>query len=225
MAKLLKNLHWIIIAFAAFNFYQIYTAEDEQYEQLVGQEEAKRVELTKNKKVKREISNYYSNIKEEKEKIERVAKEIEKMQQLLPSEISDSENINLLRKLADEINIKELSIVPEAMESDRGFFIARKYRLKAKATFLQFLIMFEKISENKRILNIGESTFKVTTLPQRGKFQVIDGEFILEAYRYNPNFKEDRGIDAIEKKFQEEAKKPKTPRPRTPKANAGGEEA
>lgn len=205
MGKLLKNLHWFIMAVAAFNFYQSYTVADEQYTALVEQEGMKRTELAKNKKVAREISNYYSNIKEEKEKIERVAKEIEKMQQLLPSEISDSDNINLLRKLADDINIKELSVVPEN-ESDRGFFIARRYKLQAKATYLQFLIMFEKISENKRILNIGESSFKVTTLPQRGKFQVIDGEFVLEAYRYNANFKEDRGIDAIEKKFEEDAR-------------------
>ena len=219
MAKLLKNLHWIIIAFAAFNFYQLYIAADEQYTNIVEQEESKRIELAKNKKTVREIANYYSNIKEEKEKIERVAKEIEKMQQLLPSEISDSENINLLRKLADDINIKELSIAPEG-DSDRGFFIARRYRLKAKATFLQFLIMFEKISENKRILNIGESTFKVSASPQRGKFQVIDGDFVLEAYKYNVNFKEDRGIDAIEKKFEEEAK---APRAKKPKAVVGEE--
>ncbi len=221
MAKLLKNLHWFIIALALFNFYQAYTTADEHFANITSQEEIKREELAKNKKTVREISNYYSNIKEEKEKIERVAKEIEKMQQLLPSEISDSENINLLRKLADDINIKELSIVPEN-ESDRGFFIARKYRLKAKATFLQFLIMFEKISENKRILNIGESVFKITTSPQRGKFQVIDGEFVLEAYRYNAGFKEDRGIDAIEKQFKEDAKAPK--KPRNTKAAAGGEE-
>lgn len=226
MSKLLKNLHWIIIAIAGFNFYQLYTAADEHYVNIVEQEERKRVELAKNKKTVREINNYYNNIKEEKEKIERVAKEIEKMQQLLPSDVSDAENVNLLRKLAEDINVKELSIVPEG-ESDRGFFIARKYRLKARATFLQFLIIFEKISENKRILNIGESAFRISNTPQRGKFQVIEGEFVLEAYRFNANYKEDRGIDAIEKKFQEDSKAQRAPRPKPPKAkdkDAGGGE-
>lgn len=221
MAKLLTNLHWLIIAIAVFNFYQLYMANDELYENVVNQVESKQAELIKNKKTTREIENYYKNIKEEKEKIERVANEIEKMQQLLPSEISDSENINLLRKLADDINIKELSIAPEK-DSERGFLIARQYRLKAKATFLQFLIIFEKISENKRILNIGESTFKISTAPQRGKFQVIDGEFVLEAYKYNVNYKEDRGIDEIEKKFEAEKKSPngpRTPRSKSQKAD------
>lgn len=215
MEKLLKNLHWLIIAVALFNFYTLYIKEEEELTNLEAQEEVQRNQLIKNKKTQREIANYYKNINDEKERIERVAKEIEKMQQLLPSEISDTENINLLKRMADDVNIKELSISPET-DADRGFYIARRYKLKAKATFLQFLIMFEKISENKRILNIGESVFQKSEQVQRGKFQIIEGEFMLEAYRFNPNFKEDRGIDDIQKKFEDDLKagpgKPRTPR-------------
>ncbi|MBC7429270.1 MAG: type 4a pilus biogenesis protein PilO [Bacteriovorax sp.] len=215
MQKILRNIHWIIIAVAAFNFYQAYSKADEEYTSVETQQESQKTLLSKNKKTIREIANYYKNIKEEKEKIERVAKEIEKMQQLLPSDISDSDNINLLRRMADDVNIKELSITPDA-DSVRGFYIARRYKLKAKATFLQFLIMFEKIGENKRILNIGESQFQKSEVPQRGKFQIIEGEFILEAYRFNPNFKEDRGIDEIQKKFEEDSKAVKKPTNRKP---------
>lgn len=202
MEKLLKNLHWFIIAYAAFELYTLYNEANENLINIESQQEVRRAELTKNKKIQREITNYYKNIEEEKIKIERVASEIEKMQQLLPSEISDSENISLLRKMSDDVNIKEISITPE-VESDRGFYLARRYRIKAKATFLQFLIMFEKIAENKRILNVGESIFKKSDQPQRSKFQVIDGEVVIEAYRYNANFKEDRGIDQIEQKFKD----------------------
>jgi Tfp pilus assembly protein PilO len=94
-----------------------------------------------------------------------------------------------------------MSITPE-VESDRGFYFARRYKIYAKATFLQFLIMFEKIAENKRILNVSDSSFKKSEQPQRSKFQVIEGEMTIEAYRYNPNFKEDRGIDKIEQDFK-----------------------
>ena len=76
-----------------------------------------------------------------------------------------------------------------------------KYRFKAKATYLQFLIMFEKISESKRILNVAEVNFRKLDQPQRSKFQLIDGEFFLEAYKYNNNYKEDRGLDQLEKQF------------------------
>lgn len=207
MDKLLKNLHWFIVAYAAFELFTLYTDANEKLINIEAQQEVGRIELAKNKKIKREISNYYKNIEEEKLKIERVASEIEKMQQLLPSDISDNENISLLRRMADDVNIKEMSIAPET-EIDRGFYLARRYRIKAKATYLQFLIMFEKIAENKRILNVGESIFKKSEQPQRSKFQVIDGEVVIEAYRYNANFKESRGIDEIEQQFKDEVKKP-----------------
>ncbi len=205
MVKILKNLHWFIIAYAAFNFYTMYEAKNEEIVGLEGQVEVQKTALVRNKNTQKEISNYYANIKEEKDKIEKVALEIEKMQQLLPSEISDTENIHLLRSLADDVNVKDISIAPE-QEANRGFFFARRYKIKAKATFLQFLILFEKIGENKRILNVGEATFRKSDEPQRGKFQIIAGEFVIEAYRYNAQFKEDRGIDAIEKKFQDQPK-------------------
>jgi Tfp pilus assembly protein PilO len=203
MEKLLKNLHWLIIAYAFFELYNLYSEANERLVNIESQQEVRKIELIKNKKIQREISLYYKNIEEEKVKIERVALEIEKMQQLLPSEISDVDNINLLRKMADDVNVKEMSIAPEA-EIDRGFYLARRYRIKAKATFLQFLIMFEKIAENKRILNVGESSFKKSSVPQRSKFQVIDGDLIIESYRYNSNFKEDRGIDEIEQQFKDD---------------------
>jgi len=212
MEKLIKNLHWFIIIFAIYNAVTYYLEEEEKYNGVVAQQERVQGELAKNRKIKREISNYYTNIKEAKEKIERVALEIERTQQLLPSEISDTENIGLLRKIADDVNIKEVSIGPE-QEMDRGFYLARRYRFKAKATYLQFLIMFEKISENKRILNVGQLDFKKLDQPQRSKFQLISGEFVLEAYRYNSNFKEDRGINQIENQFKETAPgKPKKTR-------------
>lgn len=201
MEKLIKNLHWFIIIFAIYNAVTYYLEEEERFNGITAQQEKVQGELAKNRKIKRDISNYYTNIKEAKEKIERVALEIERTQQLLPSEISDTENIGLLRRIAEDVNIKEVSISPE-QEVDRGFYLARRYRFKAKATYLQFLIMFEKISENKRILNVGQLDFKKLEQPQRSKFQLISGEFVLEAYRYNANFKEDRGINQIENQFK-----------------------
>lgn len=218
MEKLLKNIHWFIIAYAGFELYTLYTESNERLINVESQQEVQRIELIKNKKTQREISYYYKNIEEEKLKIERVASEIEKMQQLLPSEISDSDTINLVRKMGDDINIKEMSITPE-VESDRGFYFARRYKIKAKATFLQFLIMFEKIAENKRILNVSESSFKKSDLPQRSKFQVIDGEMVIEAYRYNASFKEDRGINEIEQQFKDG----KIPKATAPVATPKGE--
>ena len=201
MEKILKNIHWLIIAYAAFELYSLYMEVNEKLLDIESNQEVQRVALINNKKIQKEIANYYKNIEVEKLKIERVASEIEKMQQLLPSDISDTENMILLRKMGDDVNIKEMSISPET-ESARGFYFSRKYKIKAKATYLQFLIMLEKIAENKRILNVIDSTFNKTERVQRSKFQVIDGEMTIEAYRYNTNYKEDRGLDKIEQDFK-----------------------
>lgn len=213
MEKLLKNIHWLIIAGAIFNLSMYYKGVDEKLLELTGQQDLQTKALQKARKIKKEITTFYKDIDEAKARIERVALEIEKTQQLLPSEISDTENISLLRKIAEDVNIKELAITPEK-DDERGFYIARKYKFKAKATFLQFLIMFEKISEHKRILNVADLSFKKLEQSQRSKFQLIDGEFTLEAYRYNIAFKEDRGIDKIEKEFKDDqasGKKTKLP--------------
>lgn len=204
MANILKNIHWFIILGALFNIGTYYMDISERINGAKDQQEKQRQLLAKAKKTKKEIANFYRDIDEAKNRIERVAQEIEKTQQLLPSEVSDTENISLLRRMAEDVNIKEVSISPDADE-DRGFYIARKYRFKAKATYLQFLIMFEKISENKRILNVGDLSFRKLSQPQRSKFQLIDGEFMLEAYKYNSNYKEDRGIKDIENEFKNKA--------------------
>lgn len=111
--------------------------------------------------------------------------------------------------MSEDINIKEVSILPDKDEN-RGFYIARRYKFRAKATYLQFLIMFEKISENKRILNISELKYEKLDQAQRSKFQLINGDFVLEAYRYNAEYKEDRSVDIeAEMKAKESEKKPK----------------
>ena len=221
MSKILKNLHWFLIIYAIGKCGLIYYEHNEDMTLRKDGIEKARAELQKNEKTKKEIKKYLSNIEAEKAKIERVAQEIEKTQQLLPSEISDTENINLLRRMSEDVNIKEVSIQPDT-DDDRGFYIARRYRFRAKATFLQFLIMFEKISESKRILNVATVGFKKLDQPQRSKFQLIDGEFSLEAYKYNAAFKEDRGLDQLEKQFQEKNAPPKGKRKRP---NGGGDDA
>ncbi|MGZ3807385.1 MAG: type 4a pilus biogenesis protein PilO [Bacteriovorax sp.] len=219
MDKLIRNIHWFIIAGALVNIGMFYKESDDKVTELLNQQEVQRSILQKANKTKKDISTFYKDIDEAKGRIERVAQEIEKTQQLLPSEVSDTLNISLLRKMAEDVNIKEVSIMPDK-DDDRGFYIARKYKFRAKATYLQFLIMFEKISENKRILNVSELSFKKLEQPQRSKFQLIDGEFTLEAYRYNPGFKEERGIEKIEMEFKNNVGAKKAPKSRAKKEKA-----
>jgi Tfp pilus assembly protein PilO len=223
LGKLIKNIHWIIIGYALYGMGMFAYDQEGVVSEIHAKQEAQKQDLEKAKKSKKEIDTFKRNIDDAKSRIERVAKEIEKTQQLLPSEVSDTENISLLRKMSEDINIKEVSILPDK-DDNRGFYIARRYKFKAKATYLQFLIMFEKISENKRILNISELIYQKLDQSQRSKFQLINGEFVLEAYRYNVDYKEDRSVDIEgETKAKEGEKKPR--KNRKPKKKEGSEEA
>jgi Tfp pilus assembly protein PilO len=73
-------------------------------------------------------------------------------------------------------------------------FFVKKYEMRGYGTFLQFMVFFEKIAENERLLNINEIKLERRAGGQRGRFQVIDAQVIVEAYRYNPSHKEDRGF-------------------------------
>jgi Tfp pilus assembly protein PilO len=203
MEKILKNIHWFIILLAIYNIAMYYKESDERLVGVTSQQEGQKQVLEKSKKTQKEIQSFYKDIDQAKAKIEKVALGIEKTQQQLPSEVSDTENMGMLRRIAEDLKIKDLSIAPDK-DDDRGFYIARKYKFKAKATYLQFLILFEKISESKRILHISDLSFKKLAQPQRGKIQLMNGEFTLEAYRHNAAFKEDRGFDKIENDFKNE---------------------
>jgi Tfp pilus assembly protein PilO len=223
MLALMRNAHWILILIALGKLGFTYYEHTEDLALKTESVERIKADLIKNDKTRKDIKKYLGNIEAEKAKIERVAQEIEKTQQLLPGEISDTENISLLRKMAEDVNIKEVSIQPE-LDETRTFLIARKYKFKAKATYLQFLIMFEKISESARILNVADVAFRKLEQQQRSKFQLIDGEFDLEAYKYNSGYKEDRGLDDLEKQFND--KKSDQPAPKkNRKPKAGAEEA
>lgn len=188
MEKLLKILPILALAYAGFTGFTQYEEKENIVLNLESEIAGQQEELARNQKTKQEIQDYYKNIELEKAKIAKVGQEIEKMQQLFPSEISDNDNMQLLRTFASDVNIKQIASISPDAELDKGFYISKGYRFKAQATFLQFLIMFEKIGDAKRIMNIRELTFSKGDNPQKGKFQTITAEFLIETYKFNPNY-------------------------------------
>lgn len=222
MASLIKNIHYFIIALGLFNLYTLWTEKSERVEALTGQVEGLNAGIVLKNKNKKELQEFFRDIEEAKDRIERVAQEIEKAQQQLPSDLNDGEIMGFINKKADELNIREINIAPETNEEDKGFYSIRKYVFKAKGTYVQFLILFENISDYKRILNIGKVNFSRLNTIQRSRFQVIDGQIEILAYRYNTGYKEDRGIEAIDKsKDGEKPARRKRPRPE----KGGGDDA
>jgi Tfp pilus assembly protein PilO len=222
MGALVKNLHFLIIAMALFNIFNLWSEKTEILDGLIVQTDSLSNTVKNKEKSKKEINKFFTDINEAKDRIERVASEIEKIQQQLPTEVNDGDVINFVTKKADELNIREVNITPSLELEDRGFYKIKKFIFKAKGTYVQFLILFENIADYKLILNIGKVEFSRNSLMQRSRFQIIDGQFEILAYQYNSDYKEDRGFDKIEQqsKGKFDSKKDGSPK----KKGGGGED-
>lgn len=200
MDKILGNIHYFVILYAAIATYNMYEEHELELEDLKSQIPALETNIDRRSRELEQLQRYFIDIEESRQNIELVAREVERVQQQLPSEISTTENITLIRTIAESLNIQKVTIEPLA-EEDKGFYIVHRYRLRGEGTFLQYLIFFEKLEESQRLLNVGNLTIIRSETERRGRFQMVDGEVLIEAYRYNERHREDRGIEDVEQQF------------------------
>lgn len=214
MGMLISKMHWIIIFWVSFSLFTMYEEKEEMKVQKEEKLPSLKIQITKSRKKKKQMQQYFKDIDKAKERIERVAEEVEALQKKLPSNISDTQNLELIKGVAEGLNIKNVFLTP-GNEENKGFYMTKRYEFNGTGTFLQFLVFFEKIAENDRLLNITSLKMSKTQKKQRGRFQLINCSANIIAYRYNPAHREDRGIDAIEKDFK--GKKRFVPRKRKKK--------
>lgn len=193
LQKIAQKLHFIILLYAGFNIFTFWEQGQAEIENLEMRVPAMQGRISKKKREINQLRDYNEDVSDARQKIELVAQEVERTQRQLPADISDIENMNLLRSVADGMNIKNVTVTP-MQEELRSFYYVKKYEVRGYGIFLQFMIFFEKVAENERLLNINEIKLERRSEGQRGRFQVIDAEVIVEAYRYNPDHKESRGI-------------------------------
>ncbi len=200
MSAIVSKIHWIIILWVSFNLYLLFM---EKQEELVAKQDRIPVlesNINRSKRKKKQLQQYFKDIEKAKGRIEMVAAEVEALQKKLPSNISDTENLELIKGVAEGLNIKNVFLTP-GNEENKGFYMVKRYDFNGTGTFLQFLVFFEKIAENDRLLNITSLSMTKTEKKQRGRFQLINCSASIIAYRYNPSHKEDRGIDKIESEY------------------------
>ncbi|MDD0854600.1 type 4a pilus biogenesis protein PilO [Halobacteriovorax sp. GB3] len=201
MKLLIKNLHVFLLLYLGFGAYEKYIAIEERKVNSTSEIPTIEQRIKKSQKKKTDIENYMKEIEDAKKRIELVAIEVEKIQKKLPSSISDASNLEFIKTIAETLNVKNIYLSPRSGEN-HGFYNTKIYEFKGSGTFLQFLIFLEKISEAEQLLNVSEITISKGTSPRRGRFQEVNFEAKVEAYQYNDNHKEDRGIDKIESEFK-----------------------
>lgn len=205
MKNLAGKIHIFLFLYLAFKIGTEFIQNQEKDVQLRDQIPIIQNKISKAKKSKTQIKSYFKDIEEAKRRIEKVAIEVETLQKQFPENISDTENLGLIRSLAESLNIKNIFLSP-GDEKTKGFYVSKTYSLKATGTFLQFLILLEKIGSSERLLNVKDVDFKQTKEKQKGRFQLVNANIRVDSYRHNPKHKEDRGFSAIEEDFKAKKK-------------------
>ena len=195
--KLISNLHVFIVLWGLYGAWVMYDEHTLKMEDLNNQFPSIEAEIVANQKKVKEIQEFVKKTEESKVRVEEVAKNIESAQKQLPADINDNQILTVFNTEINALNIKDPQTIPGG-ETTGTYFISKEYKLKANGTFLQFMIFFERIGNATRIYNVKSLKLVSGDSNNRGRFQLIACESIIEAFRFNPDFKVDRGFDSLQ---------------------------
>lgn len=191
--KIIASIHWVVVGLGLWNIWFMYEDHSVQIEEVLSRETQIESEIGEKKKSLEEIKDYVRKADEFKARIEQVAKNIESTQRQLPQETNDDKIISFLKSEMGLLNIKEGSVISN-QEQKSNYYISKDFSLKAEGTFLQFLVFFERLKEQDRIYSIKELKIINSNDKQKGRFKMLSFQGVIQAYRYNPDFKVDRGF-------------------------------
>lgn len=205
MTGLVNKLYVLLILYSAFLIYDAYSNVEERKAKVNAAIEVLKRKVDKQKREKKLITEYMKDVEAKKQEIEEVAQQIEKIQRRFPKKLDDAANFKVIKDIADDLKIRELNISPGS-EVANGFYITKQYEIRATATYLQFLLLLEKVSESERLLNVNGVTMKRVESKRRTRYETLNIVATIETYRHNPNHREERGIEKIEKDLNNKPK-------------------
>ncbi len=192
--NIISKVHWLMLAYAAYSGFILWDDHNLKMKELTDQFAPVEAEIQINQKKVKEIQEFVKKAEESKTRVEEAAKNIEDAQRKLPAEINDNQILTFINAEISTLNIKDPNIVP-GTENTNNYFISKPYTMKARGTYLQFLVFFERIGNADRIYNVKSLKLTNSDKDQKGRFQLVTGDAVIEAFRYNPSFKVDRGFD------------------------------
>ncbi len=195
--KIIGQAHILILIYGIYGVYVAYDEHSLKMTEIESQFPSVNAEITANLEKVKEFQEFVKKTEESKIRVEEVAKNIEAAQKQLPADIDDNQILKFFNLEIGALNIKDPNITP-GKEAASTYFISKEYQIKAKGTFLQFLIYFERVGSAARIYNVKSFKLLNDNPGQKGRFQLISAEGVIEAFRFNPDFKVDRGFDKLE---------------------------
>lgn len=198
---IIKNIHWLIIFYAANNIFALYEEKSEQFENIIAQTPVLSSKIQKEKRKLVQIEEFKKNLSATKKRVTEVVKQIEKVQKQLPSDVNDAEVQRLLSEIGEKLRVQDEQQTPKN-ETNNGFYFAKEYEYKARGTFIQSLIFFENLEKSERILNVKSFNIERIQDNVRSRFQIVDFSIIIESFRYNKNYRERDAVKEIENQFK-----------------------
>jgi Tfp pilus assembly protein PilO len=192
--KFFANLHWVIVIYVLYAVWVKWDEHTVEMESVETELTSLTAEAASAQKSVSEIEDNKARINEFKVRVEEVAKNIEAVQKQLPAEINETQIVSYLNQEMGLLSIKDSKLVP-GKEEPTTYYLSKDFVLTAKGTFLQFLIFFERIGNADRIYNVKGLKLKTSGDNQRGRFQILEAEGQIQAFRYNPEFKVDLGFE------------------------------
>ncbi len=200
----LINLSWIfILLYTGYAVYERYELTEQT--KIANELELPGIQkqiLEKQRKKKR-IEEFVKDIEHAKNQIELVAQQVESIQKKLPEEVSNTEVLELLNKISKEIKLQEVYL-SRGEEENKGFYFVKKFRVKAKGTYLQLILFFDQLANQEMLLNISNLNLERTGDDQKGRFQLLNLDTVVEAFKYNSGYVEDRGLNKIDEELKKQ---------------------
>ena len=177
-----KLIPWLIIGYALWGSFTIYQGNKEEYDDLINIGNLLEQKIEKKKAEVESIGKYSKNKKQLNARLEKAKTELEKINKNLPKEINDAEIFSYLNKLALGVLIKN-PILEQVGENEHELYTEKRYRLRAQANFLQFILLFKEIFSSQRLFNIKNFKLTKTEHKQYRRHEILQGEILLESYK------------------------------------------
>ena len=184
LAKIISKTHLIIITYSLWSAWILWEEHALEVSQVRNEKPVIALKIKKLKTDRKRVRGYLKDIEKAKEKIKLVEEEVRILQRKLPEKIQDAANLETIKTIGKSVNIKNVFLAP-SLEDNRGFYFAKKYDLTATGTYLQFLLLFEKIATAEQLFNVSDIELKRSNVKRRGRYQLVNAKISIEAYRYN----------------------------------------
>jgi Tfp pilus assembly protein PilO len=204
VGKLLSKLHLIFFLYGAWSIWEIYSTHTQAMEEIITQKPTIEEEIKKSRQKLSQIDEFRKNVEQSKNRVQEVFSNIDRVQRQLPAEINDIEVLDFLSREGRTLNMPEIEPNP-LIEQPMGFYISKQYGIKARGTFLQFVVFLERLNSAERLFNVRSFKIEAPTGEQKGRFQVVNFDGVIDTYKYNSAHKETSGLEELDAKADKAA--------------------